>query len=144
MRYDDGTFDTPLHGDENGVVTCFVDKVVWDYEIGGDLAGSKIYPTEDAVYPYRGHGLVEVEVRLKRVIKENDFKEAAKDAISSKELIERSKERHADPEWQEYLRLREKFDVHWQHFKNLQGKRKFLRDKYGKDGDSWVERKPEE
>jgi hypothetical protein len=144
MRYDDGTYDTPLHGDEDGVVTCFMDKVVWDYEIGGDLSGSKLYPTEEAVYPYRGHGLVEVEVRLKRVVKENDFEEAAKDAISSKDLKEHLKQRHEDPEWQEYMRLREKYDTHWRHFKSLQGKREFYRDTYGKDGDSWVERRPDQ
>ena len=49
MRYEDGTFDTPLWGDKDGVIVGFMEKVEWDYELGGDLLGTLIYPSSEAV-----------------------------------------------------------------------------------------------
>ena len=52
-------------------------KVAWDYELGNALGGERIFPSEaDLISNHKCTdqcGMVEVEVRLKRVIKECDF-----------------------------------------------------------------------
>lgn len=55
-----------------------MNKIGWDEELGQAMDGNKLYPSietlieadpgVDAIY-----GIVEVEVRLKRIVKESDF-----------------------------------------------------------------------
>jgi hypothetical protein len=71
--------DHPLWGDEKGNVIGYMDKVDWDYEIGGAAGGNKIFPSIDDLKHCKpcvdSCGIVEVEVRLRRIIKESDFSE---------------------------------------------------------------------
>lgn len=59
------------------VVTGFMCGVDFNYELGEALGGNTIYPTEADLIANKGCtdqcGIVEVEIRLKRVIKEEDF-----------------------------------------------------------------------
>lgn len=63
--------------DSEGVIIGYMDKVDFDHEIGCAGGGNRIYPTIDALVAakkcVRKCGVVEVEVRLKRVILESDF-----------------------------------------------------------------------
>ncbi len=122
MIHDDGTFTNPTWGDEDGVVTCFMDKVDFDYELGGNLAGNVIYPSEESCYHHEGCGLVEVEVRLKRVIEECDFTKGK--SYTPAEMREHEKQLKEDPEWAEYQRLRAKYDRRWKHHLELREKRR--------------------
>jgi hypothetical protein len=119
MRYDNGTFDEPYWGDEDGVIIGYMDKVDFDYELGGNLFGNKIYPSPEAVPPHAGCGIVEVEVRLKKVVKEEEPIERGKNTVSAKVAKQQEKERHADPDWEEWKRLRLKYDYQWRHFQKI-------------------------
>lgn len=59
------------------VVTGYMCKVAWDYELGNALGGERIYPSQaDLISNHNCTdqcGMVEVEVRLKRIVKESDF-----------------------------------------------------------------------
>jgi hypothetical protein len=110
MKHEDGTFSEPIWGDENGAITCYMEKLVFDYELGGDSMGSKVYPSPESTYRHAGDGLVEVEIRLKRVIEEMDHSGRG---IPAKQALAEEKKRNEDPEWQEYQRLRLKFDHEW-------------------------------
>lgn len=61
---------------EERIVTGFMCGVDFNYELGQALGGNTIYPTEADLIANKGCtdecGIVEVEVRLKRVIKEED------------------------------------------------------------------------
>jgi len=124
INHDEGVFTEPLHGDENDVVTCFMDKTDWDYELGGAISGNTLYPSPEAIPPHKGCGIVEVEVRLKRVVQKEDFKSAARGAMTSQEARQYEANRNADPEWQEYQRLRLRFDKRWKHFLKITGRLK--------------------
>jgi hypothetical protein len=59
------------------IVTGFMCKVDWDHELGEALGGNIIYPSQADLVANKKCtdqcGMVEVEIRLKRVIKESDF-----------------------------------------------------------------------
>jgi hypothetical protein len=129
MRYDDGTFDEPYWGDEKGTVIGYMDKVDWDYELGGNLLGNIVYPSPEAVPAHKGCGIVEVEVRLKKVVKEENREEMREGAVSAKVAKQQEKERHADPDWEEWKRLRLKYDFRYRHFIKLLEERRKCRDK---------------
>lgn len=71
--------DGPMWGDDKGVVIAYMDKVDWDYEVGGAAGGNKVYPSIDDLEICKpcvaSCGMVEVELKLRRVIKESDFSE---------------------------------------------------------------------
>lgn len=77
MEHADGTFSCPLGGNEEGVVTCYMSKCDWDYELGCNGRGNKLYPSvtsilrHDRTMPY--YGVVEVEVRQKRVVLREEY-----------------------------------------------------------------------
>jgi len=79
IDHENKTFTEPIWGDEQGVVTGYMCKVDWDYEIGGASGGNRIYPSINDLRKCRkcvdSCGIVEVEVRLKRVVQESDFSE---------------------------------------------------------------------
>lgn len=96
------------------VVSGFMCKVDWDHELGAALGGNTIYPSEADLIANKKCtdecGLVEVEIRLKRVIRESDFsikpdktyrvvtldKETGKRvarSVTGKELLERRNEK---------------------------------------------------
>lgn len=60
-----------------GVIIGYMDKVDFDHEVGCASGGNRVYPTIDALVKAKkcvpSCGIVEVEVRLKRVILESDF-----------------------------------------------------------------------
>ena len=120
MRHEDGTFDTPLWGDKDGIVVGFMEQVEWDYEIGGDRLGTIVYPDPEAVPGHKGCGLVEVEVKLRRVIEKADFSKG--NSRTPAEVKKRLKKLTDDPEYREYLRLRDKFDHRWKHYRKLREK----------------------
>jgi hypothetical protein len=97
---DEGLSDNgPMWGDQNGVVTGYMDKVDWDYEIGGAAGGNKVFPSiDDLEYCkpcVQSCGIVEVQVKLKRIIKESDFSEriARGKKLSEEERFEKAKKR---------------------------------------------------
>jgi len=108
--------NSPLGGDDNGVVVGFMEKVEWDYEIGADMFGTVIYPSPEAVPKHKECGLVEVEVKLRRVVEAEDFTVGNISAHACKKDFKKLQD---DPEYQEYMRLREKFDRRWRHYKQL-------------------------
>ncbi len=59
------------------VVIGYMDKVDWDHELGRAIDGNKVYPSIEALKKHETCtdtcGIVEVEVRLKRIIAESDF-----------------------------------------------------------------------
>lgn len=61
----------------NRVVTGFMCKVDWDHELGIALGGNSVFATKADLIANKKCtdecGIVEVEVRLKRVIRESDF-----------------------------------------------------------------------
>lgn len=99
---------------EDRVVAGFMCKVDWDHELGAALGGNNIFASEADLIANKKCtdecGIVEVEVRLKRVIRESDFsikpdktyrvvsldkktgKKVAK-TITGKELLERRNEK---------------------------------------------------
>ena len=99
---------------DDSVVSGFMCKVDWDYELGAALGGNNIFASEADLIANKKCtdecGIVEVEVRLKRVISESDFsikpdksyqvvsldKETGKrvsKTITGKELLERRSEK---------------------------------------------------
>lgn len=99
---------------EDRVVTGFMCKVDWDHELGAALGGNNIFASEADLIANKKCtdecGIVEVEVRLKRVIRESDFsikpdktyrvssfdKETGKRLVkymTGKELLERRSEK---------------------------------------------------
>lgn len=111
-----------MWGDEDGVIVCFMDKVDFDYELGGALDGNALYPSPEAVFRHEGCGLVEVGVRLRRVIEETDFSESK--TYTGEEVRQHQKELKEDPDWIEYQRLRKKFDHRWRHYLELREKQR--------------------
>ena len=69
----------PDHSDEEGVITVFMDKVDFDHEVGRAMRGNKVFPSQEDLEKNKPCtkycGIVEVELRLKRVIRESDFSE---------------------------------------------------------------------
>lgn len=65
---------TSMNAELTGEVRGFMCLIDWQYEIGAAADGNKIYPSADALR--RGHscaddcGIVEVEVRIRRVVSE--------------------------------------------------------------------------
>lgn len=59
------------------VIRGYMCKVAWDYELGYALGGGRIYPTlADLISNHKCTdqcGVVEVEVKVKKVIKQSDF-----------------------------------------------------------------------
>ena len=108
MKHEDGTFTEPYWGNEDGVITAYMEKLVFDYELGGDAMGSKVYPNPECVYMHKGDGLVAVEIRLKEVVEEIKPKEQGRHP--AKEIKAAVAKRDLDPDWIEYQRLRLKFD----------------------------------
>jgi hypothetical protein len=99
---------------DDRVVTGFMCKVDWDHELGAALGGNTVFASEADLIANKKCtdecGIVEVEVRLKRVIRESDFsikpdktyrvvsfdKEAGKRVVKTltgKELLERRSEK---------------------------------------------------
>jgi len=78
------TFTEPIWGDEQGVVIGYMDKVDFDYELGGAKGGNRIFPSvkdlEENKKCVKSCGIVEVEVRLRRVIRESNFDEEIEEA----------------------------------------------------------------
>lgn len=96
------------------IVTGFMCKVDWDHELGEALGGNTIYPSQADLIANKKCtdecGIVEVEIRLKKVIQESDFsikpdktyrvvtldKETGKrvaKTITGKELLEQRREK---------------------------------------------------
>jgi hypothetical protein len=107
MIYADGSFDTPLWENKDNVITCYMAKSDFDYELGGNMGGNVLYPSIESCY---GNDIVEVEVRLKRVVKKTESN------------TQEYKENFA--EFLEYQRLRNKYDPRRRHFLELQEKEK--------------------
>lgn len=86
------------HSDDSGVVVVYMDKVDFDHEIGAALGGNRVYPSikdlEKNQPCTKQCGIVEVEVRLKRVIRESDFSESIRKWKQRKQ--EQSSSREAD------------------------------------------------
>lgn len=82
--------DGPMWGDDNGVVVAYMDKVDWDYEVGGASGGNKVYPSIDDLELCKpcvaSCGIVEVELKLRRIIEESDFSERISAAKGKKKL----------------------------------------------------------
>jgi hypothetical protein len=57
------------------VVTGFMCKIEWDYNIGKAASGVTIYPTLETLRRYHGSieecGIVEVEVSIKEIVEES-------------------------------------------------------------------------
>jgi len=62
---------------DDRVVTGYMCKVDWDHELGEALGGNTVYPSQADLISNKKCtdecGIVEVEIRLKRVIQESDF-----------------------------------------------------------------------
>lgn len=62
--------------DEREPVRGFMCRIDWGHELGSEVSGSRVYPSEDDLR--RNHscadacGIVEVEVRLVRVVVEGE------------------------------------------------------------------------
>jgi hypothetical protein len=125
MRNDDGTFEEPLWGDDD-VITCFMEKIDFDYELGRNSAGNMLYPSPESCFRFEGSGMVEVEVRLKRVVEQTDFNKGK--SYTPAEARQHEKKLNEDPDWIEYQRLREKFDRRWRHYLELRRQRKKSQD----------------
>lgn len=58
-------------------VIGYMCKTDWDFELGNALDGNKIYPSQGSLLANRSCiaecGMVEVEVRLRKVIQKEDF-----------------------------------------------------------------------
>jgi hypothetical protein len=58
-------------------VICYMDKVDFEEELGKAVAGNRVFPSVDACRKSKAcvHqcGIVEVEIRLRKVIVETDF-----------------------------------------------------------------------
>lgn len=64
------------------VVIGYMDKVDWDWELGAASGGNRVFPS---VKDLKNHkpcwqecGIVEVEVRLKRIVRHGNFHRLAK------------------------------------------------------------------
>lgn len=59
------------------VITVFMDKVDFDYEVGKAKGGNRVFPSQEDLEKHmpctKECGVVEVEIRLKRVIRESEF-----------------------------------------------------------------------
>lgn len=59
------------------IVTGYMCKVDWDYELGEALGGNKVFPSQADLIENKKCtdecGIVEVEIRLKQVIQPSDF-----------------------------------------------------------------------
>lgn len=58
-------------------ISAFMERIAFDYELGGAVTGNKVYPTEEdmvkgEVYGLK-YGVVAVDVSLIKVIAESDF-----------------------------------------------------------------------
>jgi len=86
------------NSDEDGVITVYMDKVDFDYEVGAALGGNKVFPSikdlEKNKPCTKECGIVEVEIRLKRVIRESDFSESIERGL--KRIKEQSSGRKVD------------------------------------------------
>lgn len=63
----------PAFGNEDGTATAYMDLVDFQYELGLASDGNKVYPSvvaivEDKLFCIAECGIVEVEIKLKRVI----------------------------------------------------------------------------
>lgn len=82
--------DHPTWADKEGTIIGYMDKVDFDYEIGGAEGGNKIYPSIANLQGCRpctvSCGIVEVEVRLRRIIRESNFNVGGKPASEFKRI----------------------------------------------------------
>jgi len=125
MRHDDGTFEEPYWGDEDGVITGFMNKIGFDYEVGGDLFGTEVYPTAEAVPTCGGQdGIVEVELRLKRVVEETNFDRSKAKAYKPGEAGKQMRKMQSEEEYKLYQKLRRKYDSKFRHYLKVTGRDK--------------------
>ena len=60
------------------IVTCFMDGIDWQHEVGHASNGNRVFPTVDDLVHGAGHdldecGIAEVEIRFVRWIKESKY-----------------------------------------------------------------------
>ncbi len=67
MIHENGTFEEPYYGDENGIVTCYMCKTDFDYELGQAFRGVRVFPSEESLRKSKPCvaecGIVQVGVR---------------------------------------------------------------------------------
>ena len=75
------TYETD-HSDKNGIIVVYMDKVDFDHELGAALGGNEVFPSIEDLKNNKPCtqqcGIVEVEIKLKKVIRESDFSESIK------------------------------------------------------------------
>ena len=61
------------------IVICYMCGLDWDYHLGEDVKGTKLYPSEKSLIDNEGKshieecGIVKVEVRLSEIIQEQNL-----------------------------------------------------------------------
>lgn len=102
----------PFWGDKDGSIIGYMDKVDFDYELGGAAGGNKVYPSITNLQGCQpcteSCGIVEVEVKLRRVIRESDFSEDMAKAKRGVVIGKRTKKQKEE----DAIRVKERQELH--------------------------------